>query len=681
MDGDSSTTPSLLESRIGGEIPVIQFGTYPTQTLGPSLPVDRKEDVEKREERKEEEKREERREERVEERRDERREERREERKEEERREERREEERKEDRKEEEKKEERKEEERPAAIPPPASRAPTPKLTPRAGRQSQPATPSKIPLPSRNKTADNLPPKPTPPKTALEIRAPAPAPTPSEQDRVVRYASPTQRPRSPRDNTQIKVKGTLIDRKDIPPIVNERPPPPRLPEVPDTENRSRRDKAKKPSSPAPAVPVAPTSSRSPPRASRSPPRTSSSSRPSASPPRPSSSSSSSLPLSSLPLSSSSSLPLRPSSPPLPLSLPPSLPLPTSQPIIDEFPISTFSQPVHIATDDQLTKLAWPELDTSVDPNHLIRPASPLKEDLPPLPPEDNPSETETDTQSDEESALPPQVTSRLTPRVVYVRKVKKKAIPDFSNLPLYQQMSLRSKLRTNIIKVKNRCPQYADWFPDFDYERDPLERLHAFYENCLIEAKKEMKLLKYKLVIVGICAAVEFIGCKYLHLPLKYFMTDSLRMLSFYEYYLTDISAKSTVSFGDGWSPEMKLIVLMLVNAAIYLGLGYFFIRNGYDPNMVIQGKNQIISLFVGAPTPRQPFSGEQENGEQSSGPTVSPVTDDLTQPDLMGMFSGFMRNFTTGFRGTGQHHARPSSSSSQPSSSQRAPRDPPFMS
>jgi len=261
-------------------------------------------------------------------------------------------------------------------------------------------------------------------------------------------------------------------------------------------------------------------------------------------------------------------------------------------------------------------------------------------------------------------------------RIVYVRRVAQArptpVIPDFSKLPIYEQLRIRSELRINISKFMSRCPQYRDWLPeDLDFERDALDRLHSYYENCVKEAKKDQRLIKYKAAIAAFCAAVEYVGCTYGKSPFKYFMLDQLKMMNFYEHYLLDISARSTGGFGEGWSPEAKLVAVILLNAVLYLGLNFLFMRNGWSTEAMMNAKSQVIHFFIGAPgRPAPQVESSPDN------PGVSAVPDDLTQPDLMAMMGGLFRNFRTGFRGdTATHHHR----TAHPQG--RAPREPPFSS
>ena len=152
--------------------------------------------------------------------------------------------------------------------------------------------------------------------------------------------------------------------------------------------------------------------------------------------------------------------------------------------------------------------------------------------------------------------------------------------------------------------------------PEPDYEGD-LDILYAVYERYLRQVYINRNANDYTVYIIILFIVIEFFGTKVLGLPLTGYTINQLSMMNRYERLLIELGEKNYGSMGSGWPVEIRIILLSLFNAFVFLLVTSLCANMG--PEVVNLVQQWFLDLMNGrrnnnppppAPAPDNPPSG-----------------------------------------------------------------------
>lgn len=106
--------------------------------------------------------------------------------------------------------------------------------------------------------------------------------------------------------------------------------------------------------------------------------------------------------------------------------------------------------------------------------------------------------------------------------------------------------------------------------PEFNIHTDYNTMNHS-YQNTVRRLTLDSTVENYKMYLIGGFMLTEFILGKYLKLDMQGFTNQQMVNMNSYEKILIELGEKSYVPEGPSWSPEMRLLFLIIMNAAIFI--------------------------------------------------------------------------------------------------------------
>ena len=105
---------------------------------------------------------------------------------------------------------------------------------------------------------------------------------------------------------------------------------------------------------------------------------------------------------------------------------------------------------------------------------------------------------------------------------------------------------------------------------------------------------------------------VEFVFGRFLHFDMQGFATQQMMAMNSYERLLIELGEKSYVPTGSSWPVEIRLLMLIMMNAAIFL-VGKMIMKNT-GANMM-----SMVNSITGAGAPAQ-----NRPKKKMRGPTIN---------------------------------------------------------
>lgn len=122
--------------------------------------------------------------------------------------------------------------------------------------------------------------------------------------------------------------------------------------------------------------------------------------------------------------------------------------------------------------------------------------------------------------------------------------------------------------RFRILKKKHGAKESI---PDYN-EHDDLSIMKTTYERTVKELSLDSSVQKYKMYLLGSFIALEY-GCgALLGLDMKGFAEQQIKNISSYDSLLVELGEKSGETWGSSLPVEIRLLLLVLFNAGIFLG-------------------------------------------------------------------------------------------------------------
>lgn len=122
--------------------------------------------------------------------------------------------------------------------------------------------------------------------------------------------------------------------------------------------------------------------------------------------------------------------------------------------------------------------------------------------------------------------------------------------------------------RFRILKKKHGA---KDSIPEYN-EHDDLSIMKTTYERTIKELSLDSSVQKYKMYLLGSFIALEY-GCgALLGLDMKGFAEQQIKNINSYDALLVELGEKSGETWGSSLPVEIRLILLVLFNAGVFLG-------------------------------------------------------------------------------------------------------------
>ncbi len=139
---------------------------------------------------------------------------------------------------------------------------------------------------------------------------------------------------------------------------------------------------------------------------------------------------------------------------------------------------------------------------------------------------------------------------------------------------------LKRELIFKISLYKKQNPT-AD-IPTFTFA-DDIKTIEFHYRNCLKLSSVTNTAEKYKTYLIGSFMVVEMVFGKFLKFDMKGFAEEQISKMSSYESLLIELGEKQYVPMESQWSVEVRLLLLVLTNTAMFIAMKMLTSKLGFD--------------------------------------------------------------------------------------------------
>nr|QBK90764.1 MAG: topoisomerase II-associated protein [Pithovirus LCPAC201] len=252
--------------------------------------------------------------------------------------------------------------------------------------------------------------------------------------------------------------------------------------------------------------------------------------------------------------------------------------------------------------------------------------------------------------------------------------------PIYANKPDYDQMSPMDQARYrgqfNVLfgMLRERYPHYN--IPNFPDDVS-LDVMHGYYESYHFHFSIRDTVDKWKLALICVWFGIELLFTKGLGLNLGGYGMNQVSMMATYERLLYEFVEKGRGNIGAGLSPEVKILLLTVVSAVVFLIIKYISDWMGPMAGNLIQ--SLVNNLISGGPS--QAGTSHVANTINNNLPQVSPDTGNVPQqpvPQIPSFLGGInIANIVQSFSGMFGGNRSGGSGNSNPPPRRRARRRP----
>jgi hypothetical protein len=159
--------------------------------------------------------------------------------------------------------------------------------------------------------------------------------------------------------------------------------------------------------------------------------------------------------------------------------------------------------------------------------------------------------------------------------------------------------------------------------PEFTLHSDYQTMLRT-YESTLKKVTIDSNVEQYKTYFTGGCMLLEWVLGTLFKLDMQGFTQQQIVNMASYERLLIELGEKSYVPIENQWPVEVRLLTLILINAAVFIGTKYAMKKLGGNITNMMNAFNVGTSMRPpasaapgGAPAPPQA-------GKKMRGPTIN---------------------------------------------------------
>jgi hypothetical protein len=135
----------------------------------------------------------------------------------------------------------------------------------------------------------------------------------------------------------------------------------------------------------------------------------------------------------------------------------------------------------------------------------------------------------------------------------------------------YNEQEIDNKKREILFKFDLLKKSYPfSNIQDFSIHSD-LQSMEVAYNDCVRRLSLDSSVEEYKKFLIGGFMVVEYVFGNFLGLEMQGFTQQQIISMNSYEKLLIELGEKSYVPKGSNWSVEVRLVFMIIINAAVFL--------------------------------------------------------------------------------------------------------------
>ena len=225
--------------------------------------------------------------------------------------------------------------------------------------------------------------------------------------------------------------------------------------------------------------------------------------------------------------------------------------------------------------------------------------------------------------------------------------------PDYSAMSPPDIARYRADFRIKIGILRNVFPTYG--IPEFGEDVD-LDVIHTHYDRYVRQIHVNNNVDSYKQYLIIFWLGLELFGVKVLGLDFSGYAMNQHNIMTKYDQYLIELGEKSGGGMGSSWPVEVRILMMAIFNALIFILIKY--LSNWVGPGFSGVIQNVVNGLIAGNTTiPPQQSAAPATNTRSGGNGTGIP---DPPQPQQGGFdFGSLIANIVPMFtRGMGNNNA-----------------------
>ena len=155
----------------------------------------------------------------------------------------------------------------------------------------------------------------------------------------------------------------------------------------------------------------------------------------------------------------------------------------------------------------------------------------------------------------------------------------------------YEEEDKKRELIFKFQLLKKSYPAAAHTIPDFTIHSD-LREMTKTYDTTVRNLSLDSNVQNYKTYLIGGFMGVEFIFGNFLGFDMQGFTQQQIINMHSYEKLLIEIGEKSYVPEGSKWPVEVRLLFLIVINAAFFVVSKMILRKTGANLMNMINGMN-----------------------------------------------------------------------------------------
>ena len=168
---------------------------------------------------------------------------------------------------------------------------------------------------------------------------------------------------------------------------------------------------------------------------------------------------------------------------------------------------------------------------------------------------------------------------------------KRAELRDINNVPMTENDEEDAK-RELIFKFDLLKKSYKDCtVPDFSIHSD-YNTMQKTYESTVRKLSLDSNVESYKTYLIGGFMLVEFVLGNFLKFDMQGFTQQQILSMNSYERLLIELGEKSYVPTGSKWPVELRLLFMIIMNAAFFIVSKMIMKKTGADLMNMINGMN-----------------------------------------------------------------------------------------
>lgn len=157
------------------------------------------------------------------------------------------------------------------------------------------------------------------------------------------------------------------------------------------------------------------------------------------------------------------------------------------------------------------------------------------------------------------------------------------------NVSEQEQEDLKRELIFKFELLKKSYPTSS--IPEFTIHSD-YHMMQKTYENTVRRLSLDSSVESYKTYLIGLCMGCEYIFGHFLNFDMQGFTQQQIINMSSYEKLLIELGEKSYIPTGSKWPVELRLLFLMIINAAFFIVSKMIMKKSGANLLGMINGMN-----------------------------------------------------------------------------------------